>query len=253
MEKNAFSDDLLKTLQQQVLDAMAANKGPHYAAFDADGTLWDSDLGEQFFQYQIDHCDLPTLKNVDPWQYYEETKKADPIKAYLWLAQISKGQSLEQVRAWAKKSVEKSGARVFESQKKMIAWLQSVGVEVFIVTASIQWAVEPAGFLAGVPFENVMGIQTRVDDDGIVTDEQEGPITWRQGKAEALLARTKGVAPVFCAGNTLGDISLIETSVGAKLCIQTQIEENGLFEEEQKLFEHAKEHGWPIHHFYQPD
>ena len=25
------------------------------AAFDADGTLWDADLGENFFQYQIDH------------------------------------------------------------------------------------------------------------------------------------------------------------------------------------------------------
>ena len=251
MEKNRFSDSLVKNLQQQVKQAMESQPGPYYAAFDADGTLWDSDLGEQFFQYQIDHCKLPALQGVDPWEYYETTKSVDPVKAYLWLAQILEGFSLDQVREWAKQAVEKDGARVFESQKQMISWLHEMGVEVFIVTASIQWAVEPAGQLAGVPFSHVMGIQTRVNEQGLVTTEQEGPITWRQGKAEALLARTKGVAPVFCAGNTLGDISLIETSVGAKLCVQTQVEKNGLYEEEQKLFEHASEKGWPIHHFFE--
>ena len=58
MEKTAFSEDLVKKLQQQVLDAKASFEGPYYAAFDADCTLWDRDLGEQFFQYQIDHCNL---------------------------------------------------------------------------------------------------------------------------------------------------------------------------------------------------
>lgn len=250
MEKNRFSEELVKKLQEQVLKAMDENLGPYYAAFDADGTLWDSDMGEQFFQYQIDNCNLETLNGIDPWERYESLKKKNPIEAYLWLAQISEGKSLEQVRAWAKAAVEKEGARVFESQKDMISWLQSKGVEVFIVTASIQWAVEPAGMLAGVPFSHVMGIQTRIDDSGNVTTDQEGPITWRQGKAKALLARTGGVKPIFCAGNTLGDISLIETSVGAKLCVQTQTENNGLYEEEQKLYEHASQNDWPIHHFF---
>lgn len=250
MEKNQFSESLLKNLQRQVKDAMAREPGPYYAAFDADGTLWDSDLGEQFFQYQIDHCNLDSLKQVDPWEYYESTKKVDPVKAYLWLAQISAGHPIEQVRDWAKQAIEAKGARIFESQKRMIAWLQDQGVEVFIVTASIQWAVEPAAHLVGIPSTHVMGIQTALDENDKVTEEQHGPITWRQGKADALLQRTEGVRPVFCAGNTLGDIALIETSVGGRLCTQTQVEENGLFQEEQKLFEHATANDWPIHHFF---
>jgi phosphoserine phosphatase len=250
MEKTAFSDLLIKQMQTRVLQAMDSNPGPYYAAFDADGTLWDSDLGEQFFQYQIDHCDLESLKGLDPWKYYNETKEVDPPKAYLWLAQISAGQNLTQVRSWAQQAVEKGGARVFESQKKWIAWLQQQGVEVFIVTASIQWAVEPAASLVGVDFDHVIGIQTAIKE-GLVTDQQLGPITWRQGKAEALLERTQGVRPIFCAGNTLGDISLLETSVGGTLCIQTQTEPNGLFEEESKLREHAQAHHWPIHHFFE--
>lgn len=250
MEKIAFSNELLDQLKANILQAKQQNSGPHYAAFDADGTLWNSDLGEQFFQYQIDHCQLETLHNIDPWEYYETTKSSDPIKAYLWLAQISIGQSLTQVRTWAQEATEKMGAHVFESQKNLISWLQEQDIEVFIVTASVQWAVEPAGKLVSVPFENVIGIQTMIDNNGLVTGEQFGPITWRQGKADALLKRTNGVKPIFCSGNTYGDIALLETSVGDRLCIQTQTKENSLFLEEKKLRDHAELKGWKTHSFY---
>lgn len=252
MEKNPFDQALLDEIKQNVLQAKAQQNGPLYAAFDADGTLWDSDMGEQFFQFQIDHCNLASLQGIDPWEHYETLKKRDHVEAYLWLAQINEGHSLKQVRQWAKQTVEEKGARVFESQKNLISWLHSQDIEVFIVTASIQWAVEPAGALAGVPFDHVLGIQTGVDESGNVTAKQQGPITWRDGKAKALLDRTNGVAPIFCAGNTYGDIALLETSVGDRLCIQTQLEPNGLFEEERRLREHAVKNGWKIHNFSQP-
>lgn len=224
--------------------------GPHYAAFDADGTLWNTDMGEQFFQYQIDHCNLKNLEGVDPWKYYDTTKKVDPPKAYLWLAQISGGYPIEQVRAWAKQAVAQGKSNVFLSQKNLIAWLQAQGVEVFIVTASVQWAVEPAAHLVGINSDHVLGIQTKVNSQGILTEEQHGPITWRTGKATAFLERTKGKKPIFSSGNTYGDISLLEISLGARLCVQTQVEKNFLFEEENKLYQHAMEHSWPVHHFF---
>ena len=251
MEEIPFSNKLQEALKEQILATQKATPGPHYAAFDADGTLWDSDLGEQFFQYQIDHCNLAKLKGVDPWDYYLTTKEVDPVKAYLWLAQISEGVPLAQVREWAKECVEKKGARIFQSQKKWIQWLQSQNIEVFIVTASIQWAVEPAGELVGIPFENVIGIQTQIDDKGVVTSDLKGVVTWRDGKAKAILERTQGVRPIFCSGNTYGDIALLETSVGARLSIQTQSEPNSLFEEENKLLVHAQKMNWPVHHFFQ--
>lgn len=250
MKAKPFDNSLIGEIKKNVLKAKEQNEGPHYAAFDADGTLWDSDLGEQFFQFQIDCCNLPALQGIDPWNYYETTKKQDPIKAYLWLAQINAGFPLSQVRSWAKEAVQKKGANVLEPQKELIAWLQKNGVEVFIVTASIQWAVEPAGELVGIPFDHVMGIQTAVDSQGLVTEDQLGPITWRQGKATALLERTQGTPPIFCSGNTYGDIALLETSVGERLCIQTQNEANSLYEEEIKLREHAKPLGWKIHNFF---
>lgn len=250
MEKFTLSPDLFSKITNQITDYMGNNPGPYYAAFDADGTLWDSDMGEQFFQYKIDNCNLERLKNIDPWEYYESTKKVDPIKAYLWLAQITTGHSIDQVQTWAKEAVEHYGAKVFESQKKLISWLHDHNIETFIVTASIQWAVEPAAHLVGIDSDHVLGIKTKINEQGLVTDEQDGPITWRQGKADALLARTNGARPIFCSGNTYGDIALIESSACAKLAVQTQVEENSLFEEESKLREHAKENQWDLHHFF---
>jgi hypothetical protein len=118
MSYRPFKKEVLESIKSKVLKAKEQNPGPHYAAFDADGTLWNSDLGEQFFQYQIDHCQLQSIKNRDPWHYYESTKSVDPVKAYLWLAQISKGISLTQVRSWAKKSVELNPPKIFEEQKE---------------------------------------------------------------------------------------------------------------------------------------
>ena len=87
--ETAFFEGITKKL----LRAMDTYDGPYFAAFDADGTLWDNDLGEQFFQYQIDHAELPSLQGLDPWEHYNNEKQKHPQMAYLWLAQISQGQS----------------------------------------------------------------------------------------------------------------------------------------------------------------
>ena len=43
------------------------------AAFDADGTLWDTDLGENFFQYQIEYKQIPLPP--EPYEYYLNKKE----------------------------------------------------------------------------------------------------------------------------------------------------------------------------------
>ena len=250
MEANPFSPDLFRELQNRTEEIIKKTPVPHYAAFDADGTLWNEDLGEQFFQYQIDHCQLPSLENTDPWDYYLTTKNTDPLKAYLWLAQINAGQSLCQVRIWAKKACEQEKTQVFESQKKWINWLKGKNVRIFIVTASIKWAVEPMAHKLGVDFDQILGIKTRIDNKGLVTDKQEGPLTWREGKALALLSHTRNIRPVFCCGNTYGDIDLLETSLGDRLCIQTQTKKNSLYEEEKRLKSYAEKKDWRVHHFF---
>lgn len=234
-----------EAIENKVIN-LIQNSGEKIAAFDADGTLWNNDLGEQFFQFQIDHCNLKSLEGIDPWEYYDTTKKVDPPKAYLWLAQISAGQNISTVKKWAKESLNHFEINIFEPQKKLIKKLIDNKFKVYIVTASVKWAVEPAAHLLGLSEDQVLGIETEVIN-GVVTDKQKGPITWRQGKAEGLLKVTNGLKPSLCSGNTYGDIALLDQATDLKICIQTQTEKNFLFEEEYKLREHALSQGWYIH------
>jgi phosphoserine phosphatase len=219
--------------------------GRAIAAFDADGTLWDTDLGEALFSYQIKHKLVPLPP--DPWKHYHDMKDSVSKRAaYLWLAQINKGLPIAQVREWAKKAVaDVSPVPVFPEQKKIIEFLKSIDVEVYIVTASIQWAVAPAAHLFGIPENNVLGIETQVVD-GVITEKQKGLLTFREGKIQALLERTGGVAPYFAAGNTEGDQFLIEGASALKLVVAAAVDGTENYISERKMIAMAKSHGWYI-------
>jgi phosphoserine phosphatase len=119
---------------------------------------------------------------------------------------------------------------------------------VYVVTASVKWAVEPAAALVGVDADHVLGITTKIVG-GRVTTEPIYPVTWREGKAEALLAATKGHPPILAAGNTYGDIPLISLATHIPLAVSTQEERNELYEEEDRLRVEATARGWKRHGF----
>ncbi|MBY0315757.1 MAG: haloacid dehalogenase-like hydrolase [Bdellovibrionales bacterium] len=251
MMYKTFSNEMLNAILAKVDDLKKKFPPPYYAAFDADGTLWDSDVGENFFQFQIDHCDLAALKGIDPWEHYLSLKKKHPPEAYLWLAQICSGFSLAQVRLWAQKAVELRPPEVFESQKILVAELVKRNVQVYVVSASVHWAVEAALSTVGLPLTSAMGVKTKVVG-GNITKTQDGPITWRAGKAEALMLATKGIPPIFCSGNSSGDVQLLQCSVGDALAIQTQSrssQHQSLYADEQSLLTIAQEQGWWVHSF----
>lgn len=228
------------------------------AVFDADGTLWDEDAGETFFQWQLDNCGFANLP-ADPWAHYHGMKKRDPHGAYAWLAQISAGYSLHQVREWAVACYRQHQPwPVFRSIQDLFARLQHAGFDLYIVTASVKWAVEPFALdLLKIPYERVLGVETEVmpntNGEPIVTEIVKLPVTWRQGKATALLKATGGRRPVMAAGNTIGDISILDIATDFKLMIQSQSpllsEKPGLLAEEKKLRDHGRPLGWRLHAF----
>lgn len=252
-KKIDFSEDGLRLLKKRLLELKARGAQPCYAAFDADGTLWDSDVGEDFFQFQIENCKLKAFDGIDPWVHYHHLKKQHPPTGFLWLAQINEGRSIDQIRGWARASCEMRPPRWFESQKKLIHWLSENDIIPIVVTASLKWAVEPAAEQLGIPKERVIGVQSKVNSDNNITTEQEGPITWRAGKVEGAKLLTGGKPPIFCVGNTLGDRDLLEYSCGLSMAVQSQSEhnnnENKLYRDEQDLLNIAIEKKWLTHSF----
>jgi len=248
MKYKSYSKTIWDKIHQTLDHVLKSDPNP-IAAFDADGTLWDTDLGESFFRYKIDRklVKLP----ADPWQHYVELKKKnnDPREAYLWLAQICQGQKIEIVREWAKKSFDSiQPVPVFEDQKKLIQLFQGRGVQVFIVTASIKWAVEPGAEALGLSKDQVIGIETLVDH-GLVTAKQHGVISYREGKVQALLEKTGKKLPFFSSGNTEGDLALLESATQLRLVVGAAARDQELFRTENKMQQIAEEKNWMKHRF----
>lgn len=244
-----FSPEVLKKIKLS-LDKAKSNSAKPVAAFDADGTLWDTDLGEAFFDYLIDHKKVSLPE--EPWAHYKNLKLKDPKIAYLWLAQICKDLKLETVQSWADQSVAELKPPLFEAQKNLIDMFKDSGVQIFIVTASIKWAVEPGARLLGLSNDNVIGIETVVKD-GIITDLQKGPISYRQGKVDALLQKTNGQTPFYCSGNSEGDQELLASSSSLAMAVSACRRDDPLFKSENQLLKLATSKGWLTHRFVEDD
>lgn len=246
MKYKDYSPDIWKRLNT-TLDQVLKEDSQPIAAFDADGTLWDIDLGETFFHYQIDNKLVELPKH--PWEHYETMKAANPPEAYLWLAQICKGQKLEQVHQWAQQAVkEQAPLPIFLEQKRLIDLFLSKGVQIYVVTASVKWAVEPGAEILGLTKDNVIGVETHIHD-GEISDTQSGLITYRQGKVEALLQKTKGKLPFFASGNTMGDYQLLQAATHLSLAVSAASRDEKLFKTEYELQKSAEEYGWLSHRF----
>ncbi len=234
---------------ETALKEVKARGEPLYAAFDADGTLWDTDLGENFFQYQIDQNQVELPK--DPWDHYYNLKKVDndPRSAYMWLAQINKSKPLDQVKAWAQEAFNLVQPNpIFSEQLKLIHYLKSNGVQIYIVTASIKWAVEPGARALGLTEDNVIGVETEVQN-GLVTDIPVLPVTYRLGKTEALMKKTNKQRPFLCAGNTIGDLELLLSATHIQLAVSAASRDDRIFGNERELLQKAVEFNWLGHRF----
>lgn len=238
-----------KVKLQKLLDDLEKHRPPGraIAAFDADGTLWNTDLGEGFFNYKVQNQLVPLP--ADAWAAYHQMKDFEShTKAYLWFAQILQGVPLTQVRQWAEAAVEATPLPIFTELTHVLRKLKELEVEIYIVTASIKWAVEPGARRLGLTDDQVIGIETEVEN-GVVTDRCRGVITYREGKAEALLARTGGVHPYFCAGNTEGDLWLLEAATALRLVISSAPEKTENFPTEAKMLSLAQSRGWHFHRY----
>lgn len=246
MKYKDYSSDIWATINN-TLDQVLKEQDQPIAAFDADGTLWDIDLGETFFHYQIDNklVALPP----SPFEHYENMKAQDPRKAYLWLAQICQGKTLDEVQKWAKAGVKAAAPiPVLTEQKKLIELFLSKGVQVYVITASIKWAVEGGADLVGLGYDNIIGVETEVQN-GIITDKQKGAISYREGKVEALLAKTGGKLPFFASGNTMGDFNLLESATHLRLAVSAASRDDKIFKTEKELADNAELKGWLHHRF----
>lgn len=245
-----FPQDVWAKIHSAIEEAHSKNL-PKIAAFDADGTLWDNDAGNAFFNFEIENKLLPLPE--EPWKFVYTLKDKKATDAFLWLAQIHKGLPIDTVKSWAKKSYEQQKIEYFPAIQKLVKLLIENNFEIFVITASVKWAVEPCVENLGISADHVLGFQTEIKN-GIITDKQAGHSTYREGKAEALLTYTKGAKPILSCGNTMGDYWLLDLATHIPLAVRSisdsiKFQDKDINNQELKLYEEATKKGWITHNF----
>lgn len=224
------------------IDASLKNATDPVAGFDADGTLWKADVGEVLLRYVIKNDLIDAIKGK-PFDFFSDMYRKDKVKALSWVTQIYQNIPEEEVLHWSEKGLEEEPIEPIPFVKEIIDFLQSRGVAVYLVTASLKWSAIPAASkLYGIRPEHVIGNQTRIKE-GVISNELIQPLSLQKGKVERFFEATKKT-PFFCAGNSMDDLPLIKMASHIKLAIKTSTKNDDLFETENTLQGIAKSSRW---------
>jgi phosphoserine phosphatase len=233
-----FSPNFAETLRRGIEESADDNR--RIAAFDADGTLWDKDLGEAFMRWLIARKKLLDVDYyTDIYGDYEERVDSDRTAAYGWAVQLMQGLKVAEVKQWSAAMAD-AWPNYRPRMTALVEGLREIGFETWIISASNHWTIGEAAPYAGIPVDCCHGIRTEVRRK-IISDQLVSPVTCNQGKVDAI-EEYIGVRPIFAFGDSLGDYEMLQY---AKYGLG--VEQYGSTKESFRKA--VAEHGWPMEVF----
>lgn len=204
------------------------------AAFDADGTLWAGDIGDDLFHVMLDddawleptHHALVTeaeLAHITP-----ESSAGETVRALLAACQRGAypeerllevvawglaGRSRTAVDAYVRDVLTRSRAleRLQNETVTVLRALQQRGIVVYVVSASPREIVEAAVSSLGIDAQHVVAASA-VYDSGHMLARVHRPISYGQGKVHGLRALA-GDAPLLAAfGDNYFDAEMLRAA-----------------------------------------
>lgn len=100
------------------------------------------------------------------------------------------------------------GVRLREPIRAMVKKFREADFEIWVVSASPKWVVDVGASFYGIPADHVLGTRTRLDERGRLTTEADPPVTYRQGKVDAIKANI-GRRPVIIFGDSWTDLEML--------------------------------------------
>ena len=113
-----------------------------------------------------------------------------------------------------------SGVRFLREAVELVRLLQDHRFDIWAVSGSSLWSVEPVFQALGVPASQVIGISLKCNN-GTLSSEAVEPIPIRQEKGSALKARESRI-PLLVATDSRNDIPLLLYSSGVKVWINSR-------------------------------
>lgn len=145
---------------------------PRVAAFDCDGTLWSSDAGETFLDWEIKNGVVPAEVGIAMRARYAEYRAGKVSEEEMCgeLVTMHKGMSAVFMMQVATEFMTRFfPGSIFPEMRDLVRRLQENGCEVWVVSASNEWVIRAGVKPFGIAEERILASKVEVDD-GIVTD-----------------------------------------------------------------------------------
>ena len=225
----------LATVKLELVELVRQARARPTIAFDADSTLWASDVANRLWDYLIAGRLLrpdaaPHIAGVlreqggepvgDPHRDMAALLEryarglADERAVVALQATGLAGFTEEEVREVARASFLAGRSTLagacFDGMPDLVDALRAAGARVVVISGSPQLAVEEAALLYAIPAADVASLRSRVVA-GRLTTELDGPLTAGEGKV-TVYARLCEAPPLAAFGDSPSDIPLLQSA-----------------------------------------
>ncbi len=250
--RNSFSDCPImrrfmnRRVSEQVkpiLQKLALAGPGGVGTLDGDHTLWNLDVGEGFFEWMINTNKYPAEKLPNlrrSWKAYK-AGHFNGERMYELMVTSLAGMHEDTVKKYARTYAQKNKRHIYRQMVTLVRALKNIGITPWVVSGSPYYVVAAMAKQVGIPSKQVIGLKSKVDEQGIITGDLILPTPWKEGKAERII-KDIGQVPRFAAGDSHGDLSMIRLALEAQLVVNP----NG-----QKIQNEAHNRGWSVQ-WYSP-
>lgn len=212
---------------ESFLNSTIVNKERKVAIFDCDGTLFGQAPFYLADEALYDHA-VKTYKgksdklSKEKWAIIDNMLHGDDNVGMGYVEARVKyfaGLTPEEIGRIGKDCFhEKYQGKFYPEMKEFLANLEEYGIEIWVMTGSPEFLYQT--FVheeLGIPVDRILGVKTIVRD-GVTTSETVHPVTQDWGKSETIYTTIKA-RPIIVAGNSRGDMEMMDESVGMKLIV----------------------------------
>lgn len=219
------------------LEAAIAGMSDPVIASDADGTIWDGDVGFDLFEallaakgareearealaaeaHSIGLVPEGSAHDLTVALYAAYQRDAYPHdRAFAMMAWAFAGWAADELSAFCARSLAERGidARIRPELLRLFRFAEARGARVYVVSASPRAAIEAAAPRLGIPREQLVAMTPALAADGRVLPRLDGPIVYGEGKLAALsLARAGASGSLLAAfGDSAYDAAMLRAA-----------------------------------------